>query len=268
MKPVTFLTYATSAFTIVASAEELDWYPDCNDISFGGPTTDGGPGKDTNGRPRSPTYCDLQRDGLTPEQEIKLGVLFGDGKDGTTFADYVVVYASELVEQIEYVARLAIGGDGYSFTTAFDVIDTPGVLGLASAGTVYPCFLSTLWAQALSNPQQYAKGGGPVDNDEIKLTVLFEKRLAEGLDLDFNYAEFLAEDTDYLLREVQKVANIVEAGNNDDPAGYLHLYDNLDVVQLLSMASQAPIYTEGLSAAFASALKFYGWNTTVFPGLI
>ena len=268
MKPVTFLSYATSAFTIVASAEEPDWYLDCDDLSFGSPTTDGGPGKDTSGPPRGPTYCDLQRDSLTPEEKIKLGVLFGDGKDGTTFADYVVSYASELVEQIDSVAQVAIGGDGYSFTTAFDTIDTPGVLGLASAATVYTCFLSTLWDQALNNPQQYAKGGGPVDNDKIKLTVLFEKRLAEELEFDFSYAEFLVQDTDALLHEVRRVANVVRAANEGSIADYLHLYDNLDAVQLLSMASQAPIYTEGLSAAFASALKSHNWNTTVFPGLI
>ena len=252
MKLVTFLTFATSAFTIVTAEEDLDAYPDCNDIF-----DSNGPGKDANDLPRSPTYCDLERGNLTPEEEVQLGVLFGDGKAGSSFADYVVSYASELVAQVAGVANIAIGADGYAFTDAFDIIDIPGVLGLASAASVYTCFLSTLWAQALSNPQQYAKDGSPVDNDKIKLTVLFEKRLAEGLELEFNYAEFLVADTGYLLREVKRVSNVIKAAADDSLADYIHLYDNLDVVQLLSMASQAPIYTEGLSAAFAAALKSY-----------
>ena len=105
---------------------------------------------------------------------MQLAVLFGDSSGSTTFADYVVSYASQLVAQIADVANIAVGDNDFAFTTAFDSVDIPGVLGLASAAPIYTCFLSTLWAQALSNPQQYAKRAIPSQDEKIKLIVLFE----------------------------------------------------------------------------------------------
>ena len=118
-------------------------------------------------------------------------------------------YASQLVAQIADVANIAVGDNDYAFTTASDSIDTPGVLGLASAAPIYTCFLSTLWAQALSNPQQHAKMAVPSQDERIKLILLFEKRATDGL--QFDYAELLVDGTNNLIAEVQRVAEVAGA---------------------------------------------------------
>ena len=204
----------------------------------------------------NPTYCEAIRGSLTPEEEVQLAVLFGDSSGGTTFADYVVSYASQLVAQIADVANIAVGDNDYAFTTAFDTIDIPGVLGLASAAPIYTCFLSTLWAQALSNPQQYAKRAIPSQDEKIKLIVLFEKRATDGM--QFDYAELLVDDTNNLIAEVQSVAGAAGAAAvGGDLSAYASLFANVDVAQFLSIATEAPVYTEGLSSAFVTALESY-----------
>ena len=204
----------------------------------------------------NPTYCEAVRGPLTPEEEVQLAVLFGDSSGGTTFADYVVSYASQLVAQIDSVANIAVGDNDYAFTTAFDTIDIPGVLGLASAAPIYTCFLSTLWAQALSNPQQYAKRAIPSQDEKIKLIVLFEKRATDGM--QFDYAELLVDDTNNLIAEVQSVAGAAgAAAAGGDLGAYASLFANVDVAQFLSIATEAPVYTEGLSSAFVTALESY-----------
>ena len=204
----------------------------------------------------NPTYCEAVRGPLTPEEEVQLAVLFGDGNGGTTFADYVVSYASQLAAQIADVANIAVGDNDYAFTTAFDSIDIPGVLGLASAAPIYTCFLSTLWAQALSNPQQYAKRAVPSQDEKIKLIVLFEKRATDGM--QFDYAELLVDDTNNLIAEVQSVAGAAgAAAAGGDLGAYASLFANVDVAQFLSIATEAPVYTEGLSSAFVTALESY-----------
>ena len=107
------------------------------------------------------------------------------------------------------MANIAVGDNDYAFTTAFDSVDIPGVLGLASAAPIYTCFLSTLSAQALSNPQQYAKRAIPSQDEKIKLIVLFEKRATDGM--QFDYAELLVDDTNNLIAEVQSVAGAAGA---------------------------------------------------------
>ena len=207
----------------------------------------------------NPTQCEVVRGPLTPEEEVQLAVLFGDGQGGTAFADYVVSYASQLVAQISDVANIAVGDNDFAFTTAFDTIDIPGVLGLASAAPIYTCFLSTLWAQALSNPQQYAKRAVPSQDDKIKLIVLFEKRANDGM--QFDYAELLVDDTNNLIAEVQSVAGAAGAAAvGGDLSAYASLFANVDVAQFLSIATEAPIYTEGLSSAFVTALESYSQN--------
>ena len=204
----------------------------------------------------NPTYCEAVRGPLTPEEEVQLAVLFGDSSGGTTFADYVVSYASQLVAQIDSVANIAVGDNDYAFTTAFDSIDIPGVLGLASAAPIYTCFLSTLWAQALSNPQQYARRAIPSQDEKIKLIVLFEKRATDGM--QFDYAELLVDDTNNLIAEVQSVAGAAgAAAAGGDLGAYASLFANVDVAQFLSIATEAPVYTEGLSSAFVTALESY-----------
>ena len=207
----------------------------------------------------NPTLCEAVRGPLTPEEEVQLAVLFGDSSGGTTFADYVVSYASQLVAQIADVANIAVGDNNYAFTTAFDSIDIPGVLGLASAAPIYTCFLSTLWAQALSNPQQYAKRAIPSQDEKIKLIVLFEKRATDGM--QFDYAELLVDDTNNLIAEVQSVAGAAGAAAvGGDLGAYASLFANVDVAQFLSIATEAPVYTEGLSSAFVTALESYSQN--------
>ena len=168
-------------------------------------------------------------------------------------------YASQLVAQIADVANIAVGDNDFAFTTAFDTIDVPGVLGLASAAPIYTCFLSTLWAQALSNPQQYAKRAVPSQDDKIKLIVLFEKRATDGM--QFDYAELLVDDTNNLIADVQSVAGAAGAAAvGGDLGAYASLFANVDVAQFLSIATEAPIYTEGLSSAFVTALESYSQN--------
>ena len=88
----------------------------------------------------NPTYCEVVRGPLTPEEEVQLKVLFSDRAGASAFADYVVSYASQLVAQIADVANVAVGDNNYAFTTAFNTIDIPGILGLASAAPIYTCF--------------------------------------------------------------------------------------------------------------------------------
>ena len=200
----------------------------------------------------NPTYCEVVRGPLTPEEEVQLQVLFSDRAGASAFADYVVSYASQLVAQIAGVANIAVGDNNYAFTTAFNTIDIPGILGLASAAPIYTCFLSSLWAEALSNPQQYAKRAVPSQDDKIKLIVLFEKRENSGM--DFDYAELLVDETNDLIAEVQ---NVSAAAANGDLGAYASLFANVDVPYFLSIATEAPIYTEGLSAALQTALASY-----------
>ena len=200
----------------------------------------------------NPTYCEVVRGPLTPEEEVQLQVLFSDRAGASAFADYVVSYASQLVAQIDSVANIAVGDNDYALTTAFDTIDIPGILGLASAAPIYTCFLSSLWAEALSNPQQYAKRAVPSQDEKIKLIVLFEKRENSGM--QFDYAELLVDETNDLIAEVQSVS---AAAANGDLAAYASLFANVDVPYFLSIATEAPIYTEGLSAALQTALASY-----------
>ena len=179
-------------------------------------------------------------------------VLFSDREGASAFADYVVSYASKLVSEIDSVANIAVGYTDYGFTTAFENVDYTGILGLASAAPIYTCFLSSLWAEALSNPQQYAKRAVPTQDEKIKLIVLFEKRENSGM--DFDYAELLVDETNDLIAEIQSVS---AAAANGDLNAYASLFANVDVPYFLSIASEAPIYTEGLSAAFQTALASY-----------
>ena len=200
----------------------------------------------------NPTYCEVVRGPLTPEEEAQLQVLFSDRAGASAFADYVVSYASQLVAQIADVANIAVGDNNYAFATAFNTINIPGILGLASAAPIYTCFLSSLWVEALSNPQQYAKRAVPTQDEKIKLIVLFEKRENSGM--GFDYAELLIDETNDLIAEVQ---NVSAAAANGDLGAYASLFANVDVPYLLSIATEAPIYTEGLSAALQTALASY-----------
>ena len=194
---------STVSEELITSVEETSATFEESTTEFTGTESDTS-SSNTNPTEAHPTYCEVIRGPLTPEEEVQPAVLFGVRKRGTTFADYVVSYASELVAQIADVANIAVGDNDYAFTTALDSVDIPGVLGLASAAPIYTCFLSSLWAQALSNPQQYAKRAVPSQDRKIKLIVLFEKRATDGM--QFDYAELLIDEANNLIAEVQSIA--------------------------------------------------------------
>ena len=69
----------------------------------------------------------------------------------------------------------------------------------------------------------------------------------------YNLAELLVDETDDLIAEM----NSVIGGQIANPSNYANLFTRLDVRQLLSLASEAPVYTSGLSAAMQTALASY-----------
>ena len=72
--------------------------------------------------------------------------------------------------------------------------------------------------------------------------------------MDFDYAGLLVDETNDLIAEVQ---NVSAAAANGDLGAYASLFANVDVPYFLSIATEAPIYTEGLSAALQTALASY-----------
>ena len=197
------------------------------------------------------TACSVVLGPLSGEDVALLEVIFSGTIDGTTYAQWLVNYASQLTRQIDNVAAEALVDSGRQYTTAFDTIDITGILGLASAAPMYTCYLSSLWAEALRNPSAYAKRDVPTQDEKTKLIVLFERRddNSGGYDL----AELLVDETDDLIAEM----NSVIGGQIADPSNYANLFTRLDVRQLLSLASEAPVYTQGLSAAMRTALASY-----------
>ena len=246
---IAFIQEAPGAGELTTQNTEAPGSTDVDMISNKPPHSSSPPGTATLSV-ANPTYREVARGTLTPKEEVQLQVLFSDRVGAPAFADYVVSYASQLVAQIDSVADIAAGDNDHAFTTAFDTIDITGILGLASAAPIYTCFLSSLWTQALSNPQQYAKRAVPTKDEKIKLIVLFEKRENSGMQFDF--AKLLVDETNDLIAEIQ---NVSAAAANGDLAAYASLFANVDVPYFLSIATEAPIYTEGLSSAFESALS-------------
>ena len=161
------------------------------------------------------------------------------------------------------MANVAVGDNDYAFTTAFNTIDIPGILGLASAAPIYTCFLSSLWAEALSNPQQYAKRAVPTQDEKIKLIVLFEKH--ENSSMDFDYVELLVNETNDLIAEVQ---NVPAATANGDLGAYTSLFANVDVTRFLLIATEVSIYTDSPSSAFVISLKLNRQNMNCSASII
>ena len=161
------------------------------------------------------------------------------------------------------MANVAVGVNDYAFTTAFNTIDIPGILGLASAAPIYTCFLSSLWAEALSNPQQYAKRAVPTHDEKIKLIVLFEKH--ENSSMDFDYVELLVNETNDLIVEVQ---NVPAATANVSLGAYTSLFANVDVTRFLLIATEVSIYTDSPSSAFVISLKLNRQNMNCSASII
>ena len=195
----------------------------------------------------------------TPEDKIKLEVLFRDdvpGQGSTTFADYLVKYFDGILNQVESISNDAMNLGDDALRSALQSADAEGILDLASAAPMYSCYLSSVFAGAASNATLLARD--PTAQQMAELIALFEKRENNGT--PFNYAGILIDETEQLFSDVQSVASAALTATNMD---YTTLFNNLDVNQLLSLASEAPIYTQGLSAAFESALAGLDNTTSV-----
>ena len=192
----------------------------------------------------------------TPEDKIKLEVLFRDDvpdQGSTTFADYLVKYFDGILDQVQSISNDAMNLGNDALSSALQSADAEGILDLASAAPMYSCYLSSVFAGAASNTTLMARD--PTAQQMAELIALFERRENNGT--PFNYAGILIDETEQLFSDVQSVASAALTATNMD---YTTLFNNLDVSQLLSLASEAPIYTQGLSAAFESALA--GLNNT------
>ena len=212
----------------------------------------------------NPIYCEAVGGPLTPEKRCSWQRCSETTAGGsTTFVDYIVSYTSQLVAKTLDVANVAVGDNNYAFTTAFNTIDIPGILGLASAAPIYTCFLSSLWAKALSNPQQYAKRAVPTQDEKIKLIVLFEKH--ENSSMDFEYVELLVNETNDLSVEVQ---NVPAATANVSLGAYTSLFANVDVTRFLLIATEVSIYTDSPSSAFVISLKLNRQNMNCSASII
>ena len=195
-----------------------------------------------------PTTCNVASGPISAEDAVKLDIIFGEdvpSERATTYADWLVNYLSGLASDINDVSHLALAAADNAYTTAFDTLNIPEVLGLASAAPMYTCYLSSLWAEALANPDSLAKRAVPTPEEKTKLMVLFERREQNGV--VFNYADILIDETEDLIAEVRSIASAALTATD---LSYTSLFTRLDASFLLSVASAAPIYTEGLSEAF------------------
>lgn len=205
---------------------------------------------------------------MTPEEKTILSVIFGeDVTSGTTYAEWLVKYMSGLVSEVDSINNFALSDTSLQFTSEFTSIDIPGILGLAAAAPMYSCFLSTLWEHALatglvrgaaapvqtalSRRELFAREFATAEENNL-LVVLFERHLKDD-GTYFNYAQLLSEETNELISEVESVIS----GSPSNPPPSDPLFSKIEVQQLLSIATRAPVYTSGLSAAIETALASY-----------
>ena len=179
-----------------------------------------------------------------------LKVIFSGTIDGTTYAQWLVNYASRLTRQIDNVAAQALADSDERYTTAFNTIDITGILGLASAAPMYSCFLSSLWNDTFPDSHTFGGIEYPPWRRKAKLMVLFERR--NDNNGDYNLAEILVRETDDLIAEM----NSVIGGQIADPDGYTSLFTRLDVRQLISIAFPGPARAKVRSTNKLTALNF------------
>ena len=179
-----------------------------------------------------------------------LEVIFSGTIDNTTYAQWLVNYASQLLAQVDNVASQALVETDERYTTAFNTIDVAGILDLASAAPMYTCFLSSLWNETFPDSHTFAGIKYLPRRKKAKLMVLFEKR--NDNNGDYNLAEILVRETEDLLAEM----NSVIAAQLTDPQGYTSLFTTLDVRQLLSIAFPGPARAKVRSMNKLTALNF------------
>ena len=178
------------------------------------------------------------------DEETLLRILFGGTMNGYTFTDYVIWNAEGLLIHISYVLEMDYPIGDQDVVTNFSTLGHSGILALTSAAPMYTCFLSSLWAEALAHPQQYAKRDEPSQDEKVKLIVLFEKHIADDGE-EFAYADLLVEETNELLRDLKEVSGA--ATNDTDVSNYTAIFDDLNVQQFLPLVPHVEIYTFGMS---------------------
>ena len=199
--------------------------------------------------------CTTKNQPLSTSELVLLEVLFDERvpETQTTYADWLIAYLSKLTSDIYAISNDAINLGGLSFTSSLESVDASGILKLASDAPLYTCYLSSIFEDAISTPYTIPNGLTPEENG--KLVALFEKRGDTS-----NYGYNLADDIDTLVSRMHKVAEVVATATDLSYTSYFSL---LDFQELFSIASDAPIYTNGLSSAFSSALSEYSSQTTI-----
>ena len=201
-----------------------------------------------------PMTCEAVPSPITEEEEVQLRVLFSTGYGESTFAEHVAEYADGLVSQMWMISNDALNLGGLTFTSLFTEVDITGILGLASAAPVYTCFLSSMWANDMNSVLgQPFKRDIPSEEEAKKLVSLFSRHEDGGNGYDL--VELLIDETEELINEVRRVAGAGEGVFNATASG--SVFSRLNVQHLLAVARDAPVYSNGLSAAIETALSEY-----------
>ena len=152
------------------------------------------------------------------------------------------------------ISNDALNLGGLTFTSLFTEVDITGILGLASAAPVYTCFLSSIWANDMNSVLgQPFKRDIPSEEEAKKLILLFSRHEDGGNGYDL--VELLIDETEELINEVQQVVGAGEGVFNATGSG--SVFSRLNVQHLLAVARDAPVYSNGLSAAIETALSEY-----------
>lgn len=205
--------------------------------------------------------CEVEKKPITPEEEVLLKAMFENSFNGYTYAQYVIWNAQSLLGQINYVLDMDYPVGDQDVVTNFSTLGYDSILQLASAAPMYSCFLSTLWADALANPQRYAKRQyHPTRDENIQLIVLFEERIDEQ-GRKFSYADILVEETSEMVNGLREIFDA--AVNNTNAENFDSLFSNIDVQQFLSLRTAIPVYTNGVSDTLSSILNEF--SLTAYP---
>lgn len=178
----------------------------------------------------------------TREDEIMLAAIFGAGaEEGMTYADWLLRYGTLLLRQIDDISESALAGDGDDFTSAFETVYTTGILALAKAAPVYSCYLA-------ADPRYVISANESQALQRDQLVALFERH-SHGNEV-YNYAGLLIDEARDLLLQVNEAVSVAITNS-----GFVSMFPELNAAFLISFATQAEIYTEGLSEAYESALS-------------
>ena len=171
-----------------------------------------------------------------------LAAIFGAGaEEGMTYADWLLRYGTLLLRQIDDISESALADDNNDFTSALETAYTTGILALARAAPVYSCYLA-------ADPRYVISANESQALQREQLVVLFEKH--EHGDDVYNYADLLIDEARDMLLQVNEAVSVAITNS-----GFVSMFPELNAAFLISFATQAEIYTEGLSQAYESALS-------------